>query len=68
MTLGQLREGFDPPGATGGERNDRPERQLLEVLDREIRQFHGLLKGLEDWGCRRRRAAKVRSVPDRRGS
>ena len=40
----QLREVFDPPGAACGERDDRPERQLLEVLDREIRQFHGHLK------------------------
>ena len=29
VPLGQLREGLDPAGAAGGERDDRPERQCL---------------------------------------
>ena len=28
VPLGQLREGLDPAGAAGGERDDRPQRQL----------------------------------------
>ena len=65
VALGQLREVFDPPGAACGERDDRPERQLLEVLDREIRQFHGHLKvrGSRIRDAAARRAAEVRFVP-----
>src|SRR5437763_418377 len=36
ITLRQLREVYDPPGAARGERDDCPKRQLLEVLDCEI--------------------------------
>src|SRR5262249_50297759 len=40
VALGPLREVFHPPGAARCERDDRPERQLLQVLDREVWWFH----------------------------
>ena len=49
VPLGQLGEGFDPAGAAGGERHDRPERQDFQLVEREIGQSHGPLRGSGRW-------------------
>src|SRR5258708_4739752 len=44
-----MRGVYAAAGAAGGEGHVRPERHLLEVLDREVRQLHGHLEGSGGW-------------------
>jgi hypothetical protein len=36
-----LGEVLDPAGAAGGKGHDRTQRQDLQLIDLEVRQFHG---------------------------